>query len=48
MLKKIMIGLLLVSSLFSQTDWKNKFWSRPKSIMSLGLLKVLEVFNSIC
>ena len=34
MLKKIMIGLLLVSSLFSQTDWKNKFWSGPKSIMS--------------
>ena len=34
MLKKIMIGLLLVSSLFSQTDWKNKFFGTPKSIMS--------------
>jgi len=34
MLKKIIIGLLMVSSLFSQTDWKNKFWSGPKSIMS--------------
>ena len=34
MLKKIMIGLLMVSSLFGQTDWKNKLWSGPKSIMS--------------
>ena len=34
MLKKIMIGLLMVSSLFSQTDWKMNF-GHTKSIMSL-------------
>jgi len=34
MLKKIILGLLLASSLFGQTDWKDKFWSGPKSIMS--------------